>query len=233
MIRVAIYARVSTEEQDLEGQLRELQSYAESKGWGVGPVYKEKVSATGKVSRAEYDRLRVDSHRPSRSWDHLLVWALDRWSREDRLSLAFKEFEDLEAVGVKFHSFREPYLDTPADGAPTFERELMRAFAQLSAKWESKRRSERVRVAAREIKAGRRVPRGKWGPAFKVDQRMIRRAEELRKEGRPWSDVAVRLKVRAETIRSACHKAKRGLVTFPEALVPKGPVADIRNGVQP
>ena len=219
MTRAAIYARVSTEDQDLEGQIRDLRAHATALGLEVGPAYHEKVSATGKVERKEYDRLRADAKLPGRPWDHLIVWALDRWSRAEKLSEAFREWEELESSGIRLHSFREPYLDTPVDGKPTFERELMRAFAQLSAKWESKRRSERVRLAAREVKEGRRKPRSKWGNRWKVTQEAVDKATSLRNRGKTWAEVAQAVRLPKETVRASVWKAKRGLVTFPSASV--------------
>lgn len=52
--RCCMYLRVSSEEQDLQGQRRELREYAERWGWLVSGEYAEKVSGTGKVQRAEY-----------------------------------------------------------------------------------------------------------------------------------------------------------------------------------
>ena len=82
MTLTAIYVRVSTEDQDLAGQERELRAEAERRGWDVAEVYREKVSGTGRVDRSEYDRLLRDAASPGRQWSHLLVWALDRFSRE-------------------------------------------------------------------------------------------------------------------------------------------------------
>jgi len=47
--RVALYLRVSTEDQDLAGQERDLRTEAERRGWTVAAAYSEKVSGTGKV----------------------------------------------------------------------------------------------------------------------------------------------------------------------------------------
>src|SRR5208282_2294087 len=63
---------------------------------------------------------------------------------------------DLEKLGVRFHSLRETTLDTPEDGKPNLGRDVLLALLPVIASFESKRRSERVRVAMREIKEGRR-----------------------------------------------------------------------------
>jgi DNA invertase Pin-like site-specific DNA recombinase len=227
---VAIYCRVSSEDQDLAGQERELRAECARRGWGVAVVYGEKVSGTGRVQRKEYERLLVAAREPDRPWSHLLVWSLDRWSREERFSRAVATIEELEASGIRFHSLREPMLDSSEDGTPNMGRDLLRAILPVIAAFESRRRSERVRVAMAEIKSGRRQARGKLGPAFKVDQRAIRKAEDLRKRGKTWGEVAQAVGIRSETIRSACFKAKHGLRAFPEALVPGAPHSPEKTG---
>ena len=212
----AIYARCSTDRQEIAGQVHELEQEAARLGLPVAARYLEKVTATGKVRRVEYDRLLREAADPARPWSHLLVWSLDRFSRDERFTLAVESVWGLERHGVRFHSLREPLLDTPTDGEPNFGREVLLALLPVVATFESRRRSERVRVKLAEKKR-----RGeKLGPAFKVDQRTIRRAEELRKRGMAWKNVAQAVGVRAETIRSAVYKLKHGLRAFPEALVP-------------
>lgn len=76
--RVALYLRVSSEEQDLAGQERDLRSQAERRGWAVVSTYSEKVSGTGKVERVEYERLLSDARKTPREFDRVLVWSLDR-----------------------------------------------------------------------------------------------------------------------------------------------------------
>lgn len=45
-MRVALYARVSTSDQSVERQLRELRSYAVVRGWNVIQEFQEVVSGT-------------------------------------------------------------------------------------------------------------------------------------------------------------------------------------------
>ncbi|EQD56675.1 protein containing Resolvase, partial [mine drainage metagenome] len=89
---------------------RELREYAERRGWLVSGEYAEKVSGTGKVQRAEYERLIRDAKAPDRPWSHLLVWALDRFSREATFTRATQAVLDLEKLGIAFHSLKEPTL---------------------------------------------------------------------------------------------------------------------------
>ena len=155
----ALYVRVSSADQDLAGQERELVREAERLGWKVVEVYSEKVPATGKVRRTEYDRLMREAARPGRPWRHLLVWSLDRFSRAETFTQATQAILDLEKLAVRFHSLKESTLDTPEDGRPNLGRDVLLALLPVIASFESKRRSERVRLAMREIKEGRRRTR--------------------------------------------------------------------------
>jgi len=208
----AIYLRVSTDEQDLGGQEREVRSYAESHGWPVLSTYREKVSAIGKVEREEYVRLWGDAHKPGRPWTHLMVWSLDRWSREERLSRAFAALEELEGRGIKFHSVKEPFLDTDAPG---IGRDILRALLPIVASFESRRRSERVRLALGEIKQGRRKTRSgrPLGRPVKITLEKAQLAARYREEGFSWAQVAVRAGLNAETCRRAVWLLKTGRLT--------------------
>jgi DNA invertase Pin-like site-specific DNA recombinase len=117
----SLYLRVSSEDQDLAGQERELHAECARRAWETAAIYSEKVSGTGRVERKEYERLLADAARPDRPWSHFLVWSLDRFSREERFTKAIDAILDLEKGGVTFHSLKEPYLDTPTGAAGAFD----------------------------------------------------------------------------------------------------------------
>ena len=79
MIRGAIYVRVSTKEQTTENQERELRQWAERLGFEVVAVYADTMSGA-RSDRAALAAVLTAAHR--REFDVLLVWALDRVSRE-------------------------------------------------------------------------------------------------------------------------------------------------------
>lgn len=216
---VALYLRVSTEDQDLAGQERDLRNEADRRGWTVVAVYSEKVSGTGKVERKEYERLLADARRPKRTWEHLLVWSLDRWSREERFTRAVATIEELEAAGIRFHSLREPMLDSPDDGSPNMGRDLLRAILPVIAAFETRRRSERVRVAMREIKEGRRRTRSGRPPGRprRVTEVLAEKAETLRQQGLAWSAVAQHVGLPAETCRRAVYERRIGRLAVENA----------------
>lgn len=207
----ALYLRVSSEEQDLAGQERDLRAEVERREWTVVAVYTEKVTGTGRVERDEYERLRGDSRRPDRPFDRVLVWSLDRWSRDPSFVRAVGSIEELEALGLRFHSLREPTLDSAEDGSPSIARDLLRAVLPVISSFESRRKSERTRVAMREILAGRRKTRSgrPVGRPRRVTPELMGKIGELRRSGLPWKDVARRVGLPAETCRKASWLLKR------------------------
>ena len=74
--RAAIYARVSTFDQERENQLQELRRYVEARGW-TGAEYIDKGVSGAKDSRPALDSLVRDAKR--RKFDTLIVWRLDGW----------------------------------------------------------------------------------------------------------------------------------------------------------
>ena len=217
----ALYVRVSSADQDLAGQERELVREAERLGWKVVEVYSEKVPATGKVRRTEYDRLMREAARPWRPWRHLLVWSLDRFSRAETFTQATQAILDLEKLAVRFHSLKESTLDTPEDGRPNLGRDVLLALLPVIASFESKRRSERVRLAMREIKEGRRRTRSGRPPGRprRLTPEKVRAILVYRAEGHPWAVVAQKVGLPSGTCRyAAAMDRKHPSVAVPSSL---------------
>jgi DNA invertase Pin-like site-specific DNA recombinase len=78
VIMVALYARVSSADQNCELQLRELQDYAVHQGWLVPGVY-EDVMSGAQSRRPGLARLMADV--ASRKFNCVMVWKLDRFGR--------------------------------------------------------------------------------------------------------------------------------------------------------
>src|SRR5690349_18461039 len=97
-MKCAIYARVSTTDQNCEMQLRELREYAERRSWSVSQEYVDTGWSGAKKSRPALDRMMKDAseHR----FDVVLVWKLDRFGRSV-LNLV-EGLNSLAAAGVRF-----------------------------------------------------------------------------------------------------------------------------------
>jgi DNA invertase Pin-like site-specific DNA recombinase len=223
---VALFLRVSTEDQDLSGQERELREYCRFRGWVVVSVYAERISGAGKIDRKEYDSLLAVAREPSRPWSRVVVWSLDRFSRDETFTKATQAILDLEAAGVRFCSLKEPTLETPEDGKPNLGRDVLLALLPVIAAFESKRRSERVRVAMKELKAGRRRTRSgrPVGRPARLSAEIVRSVVAMRRRDPPvpYSEIAQRLRIPTGTARRAFSLASRGLPAFVSGPVQNG-----------
>src|SRR5580765_8783155 len=101
-MRAAIYARVSTFDQEPENQLQELRRYCEARGWMSMEFVDRGVSGT-KDRRPALDQLLADAKR--RKFDVVVCWRLDRLGRS--LKHLITLLEDLLALGVAFVSLAE------------------------------------------------------------------------------------------------------------------------------
>ncbi len=216
-VPAALYLRVSTEDQELAGQERELRDECARLGSDAVRVYAEKVSGTGRIERKEYERLLSDARSAGRPWRHLLVWSLDRFSREETFTKATQAVLDLENSGVLFHSLKEPQLDTPADGVSNLGRDVLLALLPVVAAFESKRQSERVRVAMREIKAGRRRTRSGRPPGrpVRATPEKVEAIIRFKAQGLTWKIIAQRVGLPRGTCANVASRVRRGLIRNP------------------
>jgi DNA invertase Pin-like site-specific DNA recombinase len=131
-----------------------LADWADQRGYEVVRVYQESETAWKAGHQRELARLIVDARK--RKFQAVLVWALDRLSREGALailSLAHK----LSACGVKVISYQESWTEAPGELS-----ELLYALTGWVAKMESQRRSERTKAGlARVVSQGKVLGRPK------------------------------------------------------------------------
>ena len=104
--RVAIYARVSTDEQDESMQLTALRDMASSRGWELTREYVDHGVSSRNV-RPQLENLMRDAHK--RKFDVVAVWKFDRFARSTR-ELVFA-LEQFQAVGIDFISVTQA-IDT-------------------------------------------------------------------------------------------------------------------------
>src|SRR6202790_2993879 len=169
-VRVAIYARVSTTNhgQDVSLQTRDLEQFAQARGWCLFDSYIDVGISGTKDSRPELNRLMADAHK--RRFDVVLVWKLDRFGRSLRhLVNALAEFESL---GIAFVSLSDNLDLTTASGRLMFQ--IIGAMAEF----ERALIQERVRAGIRNARnKGRQLGR----PRVIVDSSQI---AHLRSQGR-------------------------------------------------
>ena len=153
-MKAALYLRVSTTEQNVDNQLPALEAYADSRGWQIVEVYQENESAWKSGHQKELARLLADCRNGRHRVDVVLVWALDRLSREGAAAI-LNLVNTFKAYGVRVISYQESWTEAP--GAIG---EVLYAIAGWVAKMESERRSERTKAGlARAIASGKRLGR--------------------------------------------------------------------------
>ena len=156
-MRVAIYARVSTDDkgQDPENQLRELRDWVINSGHTVSREYIDYESGRkGAEKRKQFAALFDDAAK--RKFDCVLFWALDRFSREG-MAQTILYLQRLSSYGVAFHSYTEAHLATDNE----LVRNILLALLSSLAKVEVQKISERTRVGmARAKTKGIKVGRG-------------------------------------------------------------------------
>lgn len=145
-MRVAIYARVSTEEQTVENQVPVLRDYAEKQGWEVKEVFTEEASAwrAGHQGQLKVLLTRASYHQ----YDIVLVWSLDRLTRQGigsimQLVNTFKQY------GCQVISQQESWTHQN-DGMMA---DLLYAITAWAAEFESARRSKRIKAGLARKKA--------------------------------------------------------------------------------
>ncbi|MFC2019918.1 recombinase family protein [Chloroflexota bacterium] len=163
-MRVAIYSRVSTGQQDTTNQSMVLTDWAEQRGFQVTKVYEEGESAWKAGHQRQLARLLEDARK--RRFTVVLVWALDRLSREGPLAI-LTLVNRLKNCGVKVLSYQESWTEAPGELG-----ELLYALAGWVARMESERRSERTKAGlAKVVAQGRKLGRPKGSKDKRKRQR--------------------------------------------------------------
>ncbi len=138
-LRVALYTRVSTEDQAREGfsldaQLERLRLYAKAQGWDVAGEYVDEGHSGRTTKRPMYTKMMAERA----GWDTLLVLKMDRIHRNSRNFMAM--MDQLMKEGKGFASVTES-LDT-GTAMGRFVMDIIQRIAQL----ESEQIGERVHV---------------------------------------------------------------------------------------
>jgi DNA invertase Pin-like site-specific DNA recombinase len=100
--RVALYARVSSMQQNFESQLCDLRELANQRGFVVVHEYSDKMSGA-KSKRPGLDEMMSDAARGK--FDVVMVWAFDRLARSVKHFLS--TLDELNHLNVEFLSYRE------------------------------------------------------------------------------------------------------------------------------
>jgi DNA invertase Pin-like site-specific DNA recombinase len=202
-MRVALYARVSTTDQNCEMQLRELRQYASARAWKVADEYVDRGWSGAKASRPELNRLMKDAF--ARRIDCILVYKVDRFGRSvGNLSDMLRK---LDSAGVRFISITQG-IDT--DQANSMSRFMLNILAAV-AEFERDIIRERVLSGVRQYqadygagvigqkkqsKSGKNLPIGR--PKLIFDRDAVR---QLRSAGKSLAEISAETGLAKTTIR--------------------------------
>jgi len=185
MVRVGLYARVSThDQQTIPLQTRAMREYAARRGWTIALQVKEVGS--GAAQRERREQLLEAARR--REIDVVLVWRLDRWGRSVTDLLA--TLQELEHLGVGFVSLTEGLdLTTPAGRA-------MAGLLAVFAEFEREILRERVRAGLAHARQNGQRPGRPVTAALHADQ-----VRKLHRAGISKAEIARRLNLGRTSVR--------------------------------
>ena len=192
-MRTALYARVSTNSQETDLQVREFREFCQRRDWTVAGEYIDTGISGSKDRRPELDRLMADARK--RKFDCVVVYRYDRFARSLRqLVNALDEFRSL---GIEFVSIHEGVDTSTPNGRLVFG-----IFASI-AEFERELIRDRVRSGMRSARArGRKIGR----PRTTVNANHIAR---LRSQGASWRAVCTETGLSAGTAKRAFYSLSK------------------------
>jgi len=124
---VAIYARVSTDNQTVENQLLELHAVAQRQGWDVVTVLTDEgiSGAKGRDRRPGFDALLKGIAR--REFDQIMAWSVDRLGRSLPDLVSF--LNDAHAKNVDLYLHQQGLDTSTPSGRMMFQ--MLSVFAEF------------------------------------------------------------------------------------------------------
>ena len=191
MKTAALYARVSTLDQNCEVQLQDLRRHAGQRFAQYREYIDVGVSGAQR-HRPQLDMLMKDARK--RLFDVVLVWKFDRFARS--LKHLIESLDEFSALGIHFVSYTEGVDTTTPSGQLLFH--IVGAVAQF----ERDLIAERVRAGMAHARSmGKRIGRPRAG----VD---VESAAKLRSQGQSWRQIARTLNVPVSRVRRALGRLK-------------------------
>ncbi len=165
MKTAVIYARYSSDsqtEQSIEGQLRVCEKYAESNDILILKTYIDRAMTGTNDNRPDFQQMIKDSSK--KEWDYVLVYKLDRFSR-DKFKTAIHK-KTLKDNGVKLISATENIPETP-------EGIILESLLEGMAEYYSAELAQKVSRGMRETRLKGYFQGGTLPYGYKLDGRKI------------------------------------------------------------
>jgi len=188
-MKVAIYCRVSTDDQKADLQLDALRQYAEARRLTVYREYVDHISGA-EASRPALNELLADARR--RRFDAVAVWKIDRLGRS--VAHLLTVLTELQSLGVAFISLQEA-IDT---GTPAGR--MVFTFLGAVAEFERAIISERVKAG---MAAAKRRGKHCGRPNVSIDSEKIK---IMRAEGKSLREIGKILGISHQTVSATLEQ---------------------------
>jgi DNA invertase Pin-like site-specific DNA recombinase len=213
--RVAIYTRVSTDDQTIANQLRDLRKVAKDRGWSIVAEYQDEgvSGAKGRDKRPGLDQLLKDVQQGK--CNLVAAWAIDRIGRS--LPHLVTLLGELQAVHCDLY-LHQQNIDTSTPAGKLFY-----AMTGAFAEFELGMIRERILAGmARAREQGTRSGLPVGHP--KVTAGVERRILQLRAQGMGKTKIARTLECGVSTVMRVC--AEHGKGTLPDEAFAKAMLAN-------
>lgn len=142
-MEVAIYARVSTDKQEVINQLSQLREYCQKSNYLIFKEYIDVISGK-EDSRPQYDLMFKQAHQ--KLFQMVLFWDISRFSRSGTL-YTLQKLKELENLGIGWHSYTEPMFSTMGQW-----KDVIISIMATLAKIEREHISERTKAGMKNAK---------------------------------------------------------------------------------
>jgi len=209
--KVAVYLRVSTQEQSTGSQLMEITEYLSARNWTHVKVYEDKASGTT-ASRPMLKQLLADARE--RKFDVVVCFKLDRFFRS--LKDLVVTLQELTEIGVAFISLKD-HIDLSTSSGRLMMH-LLGAFAEF----EASLIRERVRAGLKNARAkGKKLGR----PRTVDPERVL----QLRNRGMSLREIALALNTTKSSVSKTLSREalnnpvqKAGIIGIADPAPPVG-----------
>lgn len=197
-MRIAIYARVSTDGQSVNAQLVALRQVAEQRGWEVVKEYNDQgiSGAKGRDQRPALDALLKDAIRGE--FRLVAAWSVDRLGRS--LQHLVNGLSELQAAGVGLYLHQQAIDTTTPEGRAMFQ--MLGVFAEFERSLIQARIRNGIKHAKKHgTKTGRPFGRPKIG--YRERQKILK----LHREGQTQRSIAKAVGVSRGTVQNVLKEA--------------------------
>jgi DNA invertase Pin-like site-specific DNA recombinase len=197
-MRVAIYARVSTDGQSVNSQLEALRKVARRRGWRVVKEYTDAgiSGAKGRDQRPALDAMLKGAVRGE--FDLVAAWSVDRLGRS--LQHLVNGLSDLQAAGIGLYLHQQAIDTTTAEGKAMFG--MLGVFAEFERSLITARVRNGIKHAKKHgTKTGR--PFGRPKIEYRDRQKILR----LHQKGQSQRSIAKDVGVSRGTVQNVLKEA--------------------------